>query len=406
MEKILSLITLAFKSLALHKLRSSLTVLGIVFGVASVITMLAVGEGASKEAQDSIKELGSNNIIIQSVKKENENSESSVDTYGITYDDLERIKFNVEGISSTVRQRFYEGEVRYKQYFKDASIIASDEGIFQAKDIKLTVGRELTKLDLSSLNSVCVIDKELAKTLFPYQDPLKHQISYNGFYYKVVGVYEHPSIANTVILPFSTAIVNYGELIDTFTISSRSSEKVDMHELILQLENTEAVYSAAEIIERIFSFSHTIDDYKLKVPLHLLEKAEETKKIFNLLLGSIAGISLLVGGIGIMNIMLATVSERTKEIGLRRALGAKKKDIVLQFMTESVVLSLIGGVAGMLLGILVPIAITHFSGIPTVLSITFVLLSFMISGVTGIIFGSYPAIKSANLSPIEALRDS
>ena len=163
--------------------------------------------------------------------------------------------------------------------------------------------------------------------------------------------------------------------------------------------------SAFSRLRRIFSYAHTVEDYAIKVPLKLLEKAEETKRLFNYLLGSIAGISLLVGGIGIMNIMLATVSERTKEIGLRRALGARKKDIVLQFMVEAIVLSLIGGIVGVLLGVSLPFIITYASGIPATVSWGSVIISFSISGITGVLFGSYPAIKSANLNPIEALRD-
>lgn len=405
MGKIYSLVQLAFKSLALHKLRSFLTALGIIFGVASVITMLAVGEGASKEAQDSIRELGSNNIIIESVKKADVEASSSVISYGITYDDLERIKEHTPGITSVVRQRTYEGAVRFLENEQDAHILAGDEDIFQASDITIQVGRALSSADSFSRNNVCVIDRALAKTLFPFQDPLNHKVSYKGSYYQVVGISKTTNIKNTLYIPFTTAILNYGELTTKRSKSSRSIEEVNIHKLILKFDSTASVYSASQRINRIFEHGHSLEDYSIKVPIQLLEKAAETKRIFNLLLGSIAGISLLVGGIGIMNIMLATVSERTKEIGLRRAIGAKKKDIVLQFMTEAVVLSLVGGVLGVIAGVFLPILITHFSGIPTVLSPIFVLLSFIISGLTGIIFGSYPAIKSANLSPIEALRD-
>lgn len=405
MSKITSLVHLAFKSLALHKLRSFLTALGIIFGVASVITMLAVGEGASEEAQNSIRELGSNNIIIESVKKEDAEADVAITSYGITYEDLDRIDVHVEGIVSIVRQRIYDGPVRFVENSQDANIIACDHDIFKAQDIKIISGRALCSTDSARKNNVCVIDQTLVSVLFPYQDPLAHKVSYKGSFYQVVGISKNHKKKNTIYLPFTTAILNYGELTTKVTKSTRTIEEVNIHKLILRFDSTDSVYSADKRINRIFKYSHNTEDYTVQVPIQLLEKAEETKKIFNLLLGSIAGISLLVGGIGIMNIMLATVSERTKEIGLRRAIGAKKKDIVLQFMTEAVVLSLAGGVLGVIAGVLLPALITHFSGIPTILSPVFVILSFVISGMTGIIFGSYPAIKSANLSPIEALRD-
>lgn len=409
MSKIFATVLLSFRSLALHKLRSGLTILGIIFGVASVITMLAVGEGTSSAAQESIRQLGSNNIIIDSVKKESENA-SGVMTYGITYLDLERIQETIPNIEESVRQRLYEGEVRFTEYTEDAKVVACDAGIFKVKDIAIKKGRALSSFDLTNRNNVCVIDGALAKKLFPYQDPLSHKINFKRSYYQVVGVTD---VANefqksgdyTVYIPFSSAVSNYGELTVKMTTSSFEREKVDIHQLILQLPDTPAVYSAYHRLNRIMNYGHEVGDFSIKVPIKLLEKAEETKRMFSMLLGSIAGISLLVGGIGIMNIMLATVSERTKEIGLRRAIGAKKRDIVIQFMTEAIVLSLIGGVAGVLLGVFLPYVITQTAGIETVVSPTAVIIAFIISGFTGVIFGSYPAIKSANLSPIDALKD-
>ncbi|MDC0088340.1 ABC transporter permease [Akkermansiaceae bacterium] len=410
MSKIFATILLSFRSLALHKLRSGLTILGIVFGVASVITMLAVGEGTSSAAQESIRQLGSNNIIIDSIKKADDDQSGYVINYGITYTDLERIKESIPNIKSMVRQRFYEGEVRFTQYTEDAQVVACDEALFKSKNIKIGKGRALSEFDLINKNNVCVIDGALAKKLFPYQDPLNHKISFDRSHYQVVGI-----IASTkglqksndykVYIPFSSAVSNYGELTIKRSTGSYEYDKVDVHQLIIELPDTPAVYSAYRRLDRLMNFGHKIDDFSIKVPIELLEKAAETKRIFSMLLGSIAGISLLVGGIGIMNIMLATVSERTKEIGLRRAIGAKKKDIVIQFMTEAIVLSFIGGLVGVLLGVLLPFIITQGFGVETVVSPFSVIVAFLISGVTGIIFGSYPAIKSANLSPIDALKD-
>ena len=410
MNKILSTIVLSFRSLAMHKLRSGLTILGIIFGVASVITMLAVGEGTSSAAQESIRQLGSNNIIIDSIKKQSEDDEGRVMTYGITYHDLDRIQKTIPNMTTAVRQRFYEGEVRYTEYKEAAKVIACDHEIFEVKDVTLKKGRKLSKFDLDNRNNVCVIGGALAKKLFPYQDPLDHKVSFNGSYYQVVGItYMANELQKSgdykLYIPFTSAVSNYGELTVKITTGSYEFDKVDIHQLILQLPDTPAVYSAYQRLNRIMNYGHSIDDFSIKVPIQLIEKAEETKRMFSMLLGSIAGISLLVGGIGIMNIMLATVSERTKEIGLRRAIGAKKKDIVIQFMTEAIVLSLIGGLAGVLLGILLPFVITQGFGVETEVSTMSVIVAFLISGFTGIIFGSYPAIKSANLSPIDALKD-
>lgn len=410
MNKIFSTIQLSFRSLALHKLRSGLTILGIVFGVASVITMLAVGEGTSSAAQESIRQLGSNNIIIDSIKKADEDQTGYVISYGITYIDLERIKESIPNIKSSVRQRFYEGEVRFSENKEDAKVIACDDGLFISKNIVIKKGRKLSEFDLINKNNVCVLDGSLARQLFPYQDPLEHKVSFNGSYFQVVGVTSsveglQKSNDYKVYIPFSSAVSNYGELTIKRETGSYTFDKVDIHQLIIALPDTPAVYSAYRRLDRIMNYGHKIDDFRIKVPIHLLEKAAETKRMFSMLLGSIAGISLLVGGIGIMNIMLATVSERTKEIGLRRAIGAKKKDIVIQFMTEAIVLSFIGGLAGVLLGVLLPFIITQGFGVETVVSPMSVTIAFLISGVTGIIFGSYPAIKSANLSPIDALKD-
>lgn len=403
MGKILAIIKLSFLSLGLHKLRSALTVLGIIFGVASVITMLAIGAGASEEAQRTIRELGSTNIIINSVNKQSEGPQSGALRYGITYADISRIESSISNLTLSAKQRILDGVVSYQGRKVNTQIHACDKEIFSLQNIPLIEGRLISNLDEDNLSRVCVIDRVIQSSLFPYQDPLECKIYVRGTYFQVVGVVDQGE--PRLYVPFQTWVSQFGERTVHAQQGSWTTEIVDAHQLIIQLNSTEDVIGAFTKLQRIFSYGHTVEDYSIKVPLKLLKKAEETKRMFNYLLGSIAGISLLVGGIGIMNIMLATVSERTKEIGLRRAIGAKKKDIVLQFMAEAIVLSLIGGIIGVLLGIALPYAITYASGIPSSVSWFSVLISFAISGVTGILFGSYPACKSANLNPIEALRD-
>jgi len=334
----------------------------------------------------------------------------NIRSYGVTYEDISRIKTAIPNYTNMSRQRIYEGEVQYYSNEIETTIIACDSDIFKVNSISLKKGRKLCDLDLRNKNNVCVIDGSLSNELFPYQDPLQQKISFRGSYYQVVGVTKTVDKSQnfsdyTVYIPFTTALSNHGEIIFNQANGAYSFEEVDAHKLIIKLPDTDAVYSAYQKIQRIMKHGHSVQDYEIQVPIKLLEQAAETKRMFSILLGSIAGISLLVGGIGIMNIMLATVSERTKEIGLRRALGAKRKDIIIQFISEAIVLSLIGGLVGVLLGILVPIMITAFTGIETQLSMFAIALAFLISGLTGVIFGSYPAIKSASLSPIEALRD-
>jgi putative ABC transport system permease protein len=259
----------------------------------------------------------------------------------------------------------------------------------------------------------------LAQRLFPYQDPLDHSIKLDSTYYRVVGLVreqnmpeqrtqqgkmEGEPLDNNVYIPLSASRSRFGEVLVRRSAGSFESEKVELHQLTVQMNNTEAVETADPQIKTLLSRFHGKNDYEIIVPLQLLRQAEQTKRIFNIVLGSIAAISLLVGGIGIMNIMLATVTERTREIGIRRALGAKRADITLQFLVETVVLAVGGGLIGVVLGVITPIVVSQLTTMKTVVTPISVLLAFGISGAIGIIFGLYPAKAAAELDPIEALR--
>ncbi|MGB0580088.1 MAG: ABC transporter permease, partial [Limisphaerales bacterium] len=215
---------------------------------------------------------------------------------------------------------------------------------------------------------------------------------------------EGDAIDANVYVPLATAKSRFGETIVTRSAGSYQAEKVQLHQITIQFESTEAVEVAVPQIKDLMKGKHAKPDYEIIVPIELLRQAEQTKRIFNIVLGSIAAISLIVGGIGIMNIMLATVTERTREIGIRRALGAKKADIITQFLVETVVLSVGGGLIGVVAGVIIPIMVSHFADMKTIITPISVIIAFGISGAVGVVFGIYPASQAADLDPIEALR--
>ena len=236
-------------------------------------------------------------------------------------------------------------------------------------------------------------------------------------YYRVVGLLredsgkaptggaaEGESMLSKMYIPLSTAKSRFGETLIRRSSGNFQAERVQLHQITVQLNDTRAVEPARSQIELLLQRFHTRKDYEMMVPLLLLRQAEHTKRIFNIVLGSIAAISLLVGGIGIMNIMLATITERTREIGIRRALGARKKDIIAQFLVETIALSVAGGSIGVLLGVMAPLVVSHVTAMKTIVTLPSLLIAFCISGAVGIIFGIYPASRAATLDPIDALR--
>jgi len=427
-SNLISTVQLGVKSLLLHKLRSGLTMLGIIFGVCSVIAMLAIGEGASYEAQEAIKKLGSDNIILRSVKPpEQRDSASSgsaaqrsfVVSYGLTYQDAARIQSTVSGVKHVLPMRMIRDNVRFGEMEQPCQVIGTLPLYPAIVGIDILAGRFLTEVDERHYNNVCVITSSLASHLFPYQNPLQHSIKIGATYYRVVGIVrelnsaeqrpqsgksEGETLDQFVYLPLSTTRARFGETIIRGQFPSLEFEQVELHEIRVNLESTEAVEAADPQIKTVLTRFHEQNDYDIIVPLQLLRQAEATKRIFNIVLGSIAAISLLVGGIGIMNIMLANVTERTREIGIRRALGARKRDITLQFLVETVVLSVGGGLIGVAVGVVAPLIVSHFADMKTIITLWSILVAFGISAAIGIIFGLYPASTAAELDPIEALR--
>ncbi len=411
-------VRLGVRSLLVHKLRSALTTLGVLFGVSSVIAMLAIGEGASEEAQEQIRRLGSQNVILRSVKpsEENTTSDSRVLSYGLTKEDYDRIVDTFPGVKGAVPIRELPDEVRRGQVAVSPRVLCTTPNYLKVTGRELSRGRFLTEVDEASVTNVCVLGHELARQLFPLSDPINERIRIGGDYFRVVGTLlprvrlggdaaeAGAEVTSEVFIPRSTGLSWWGEMLAKRRAGSFDMQEIDYHEIIVDVGDQENVLFVANACREMLSRNHKDRDYEIVVPLELMLRREETKRIFNIVLGSIAGISLLVGGIGIMNVMLATVTERTREIGIRRALGAKRRHIVTQFLVETVVLSVGGGLLGIGLGLIIPTVIEYFADMRTIVTPQAPIFAFMISAGIGVIFGIYPAWRAANMDPVEALR--
>ena len=422
-------IKLGLKSLWLHRLRSLLTVLGIVFGVCSVIAMLAIGEGASYEAQEQIRSLGSNNIIVRSVKPPEEKSSTSQRTwlleYGITYADLERIRATLPGVEILVPARIMRQDVWNGGRRIDCDLYGTVPWYPEVNNHRVARGRFFTETEMNDGTYVAVLDAGVESALFPIDPAIGNTLRAGSHYYRVIGVMEPQSARitkdgastppannangasgapNRIYVPLNAARKQFGEILVNQQSGSFEATRVELHEATVKVARLEDVVDTAQVIADLLAANHRKTDYEVVVPLELLRQAERTKRIFNIVLGAIAAISLLVGGIGIMNIMLASVTERTRELGIRRALGAKRRDIIIQFLVETVLLSGAGGVLGVILGIAIPMVITWFAGMKTIVTLWSPFIAFSISAMVGVVFGLYPALRAANMDPVEALR--
>ncbi len=420
-------VILGLKSLWMHRLRSLLTAMGIVFGVSSVIAMLAIGEGASYEAQQQIKELGSQNVILRSTKPTykttmEEQDRSFVLEYGLTYQDISQIQATVPGVMVVTPARERKDFVWGGDRFVDGVALGTVPWFPEMRNRAILRGRYFSELEMTDRSPVCVLSKSLSRRLFPLDEPLGRTVRITSQFFRVIGVIQDNPASSSdkssssaagsgdasdgmeMMLPLTTLNDRFGEINYKRRSGSFEAEKVQFHEVTVRIDDPAHVMAAAGAIRHILERNHKTGDFTMLVPLDLLRRAERTKQIFNIVLGSIAAISLIVGGIGIMNIMLATVTERTREIGIRRALGAKRKDIVIQFLIETVILSGTGGLIGVALGLSIPILITHFANMMTIIQLWAPVLAFSISVITGILFGIYPAFRAAGMNPVEALR--
>jgi putative ABC transport system permease protein len=417
---LLDTVRLGIGSLMLHKLRTLLTTLGVLFGTSSVIAMLAIGEGASAEAQEQIKRLGSQNVILRSVKPQEDPNQTGqqarVLSYGLTRDDLARVRESFPGISATVPVRELHAEVRFRDRAMNPRVRSAPPEYLAVTGRPVQIGRWLTYEDERTQQNVCVLGTEVARFLMPLRSPIGQRVRVDGNYFTVVGTLAPrvplasdakeagADVTGEVYVPLSVGRQRWGDMQVKMRAGSMDMEEVQIHEIVIQVTHAENVVFVANAAREMLSRNHKQRDYEVVVPLELLAQAEEITRIFNIVLGSIAGISLLVGGIGIMNVMLATVTERTREIGVRRALGAKRRHIVTQFLVEGVVLSVGGGALGVLLGLGIPVAVEHFADMRTIVKPSGPLLAFGISAGIGVVFGLYPAWRAAHMDPVEALR--
>ena len=399
------------KSIFSHGLRSMLTVLGIVIGVAAVIAMLAVSEGASYEAQQQFRDLGASNILLKSVKpaEVEENSRQGFGppqsvVYGLTNADITTIRDTIPGVSNVISSRIVKKNVWNLGINTNTDVVGTTVDYPVSRNYNLRAGRFFSEAEVRDHANVVVLSDEVANALFPIDNPIGQSIKIDSDYYNVVGIMESEGFSNLgqsqagssnaapsrIFIPFTASKSRFGETTMRQTAGGMESETVELHEAIIQIEGQDSVIEVGEIIEQILQRRHKEVDYEIEVPLALLRQAEESALRDQIVAGAIAGISLLVGGIGIMNIMLASVTERTREIGIRRAMGAKKRDIITQFLVEAVILSGVGGVIGVVLGVVIPIIISIFWGMTTIVTPIAPILAFSISAMIGVIFGIYP----------------
>lgn len=427
-------------SLFLHKLRSALAVLGILIGITAVIWLVAMGEGVSYQAQQQIKDLGANNIIIRSVKPADQGSSASSRSfwlqYGVLRDDYKRILSNVPVIQQAIPIREMRKEARYRDRSVEVRVVGCTPEYFQLNRLSRARGRLLNELDGQLPANVCVLAAGTAQALFPLSDPVGETVQIDRDFYVVVGqtAERDPTAAiggsleaqdfnMDIYIPIQTVRARIGDMVFTSRSGSREGEIVEFNQITVSIDSLDHVDQAADIIRSLMEKYHPNKDYAVVVPKELLRQAELLRMMFNMLLVLIAGISLIVGGIGVMNIMLATVTERTREIGIRRALGARRIDIIQQFLIEAVVLTGLGGSLGVGLGFLCgptirwarQMALYWFPDQmralpPEVLNLQpiiapwSIVASLVIAVGVGLVFGLYPAYRAANMDPIEALR--
>ena len=415
--------------LSSNKLRTSLTMLGIVFGVASVIAMLSIGEGARQETLEQIELLGTNNIIISKINVEQNATEKSRTSFspGLSIKDAHSISEINPLVEYVTVLRSMEKRTVYKSKILKVKIIGTSTSYPLIYNSQLSEGKFFKEHHLKNYSNVCIIGSGIKSSFFGFEEALNKEIKIGGSWFRIIGVISPKNISKSrdlnlgiddfnmeVYVPFTTMIHKMGETKDgnnnlVITYGQESSVKTidrsSVDGLTIKIKKGTSIIHAAEIISRILKRKHyNVKDYKIVIPEEMLAQKQKTQIIFNVVMGAIAGISLLVGGIGIMNIMLSNILERTKEIGIRRAMGATKQNILSQFMYEAIIISILGGIVGVVIGFVLTSLITGYADWRTSITPFSVVLAFTVSVCVGLLFGIYPAKRAAEKDPIESLR--
>jgi putative ABC transport system permease protein len=452
-QRLLANLYIAINAVTANKLRSLLTALGIIFGVAAVIAMLAIGNGAQQEILEQIKLVGVNNIVVKPVIEQKEEKieenvgkkESKKFSPGLTIRDVSNIVTTIPGLTKVSPEVILETNVVRKGYRRSAKLVGVDPSYFEIFNFEMQDGQIFNEEHQRFGTLVCIIGQSIKAKFFTTENPIGKNIKVGANWLTIVGVLKERIVSKNsisklgirdynmdVYVPLQTMLIRYknrdlvtaeelrleamkssgnffgGNNTPVEEDATQLAERKNYHQLdrlVIQVNETSYLQPAAEIMSRILKRRHyDVVDYEIEIPELLLKQQQRTNDIFNYVLGAIAGISLLVGGIGIMNIMLASVLERIKEIGLRLSIGAKKSDVVQQFLFEAVMISVSGGIIGVILGVSMAYIVSEFAGIPTIITFSSIILSFGVAATVGLIFGIAPARKAASQDPITSLR--
>ncbi len=444
MKRTIFYFQLAFEGVTSNALRTILTALGIVFGVAAVIAMLAIGNGAKQSILEQMKLIGTNNIVIKSViLEEGEGGEETANTGqqnptsgdngkkpwspGLTLEDVKAIQKILPNIDRISPEVVLPTNLVQSSRTRKAKVVGVNNAFFELNNLELAEGKMFHRKHLEGGKPVCILGQNVRKRFFPETDPIGQYIKCGTAWMKVIGVLENRNASkkslenlgirdynSDVYIPVKTSMLRIKDRARVTNNDIQRNQWDDddvednyhqLDKLVIRVTDSDQLKVTAEVIAKILKRRHQgLVDFEIEVPELLLEQQQKTQDMFNLVLAVIAGISLLVGGIGIMNIMLASVLERIKEIGIRRSLGATVTDIQLQFLFEAVIISLLGGLLGVVVGILSANFIAESADIPTVVSIASIILSFGVAALVGLVFGFFPARKAARQDPIKALR--
>lgn len=447
-QRILLNFSIAVLAVLTNKVRSLLTALGIIFGVAAVISMLAIGNGAQQEIINQIKLVGVNNIVIRPITEQKEEKveekpgqkEQRKFSPGLTVRDVRSIRELIPGVSKLSPEIMLETSVIRNGFRRSAKLVGVEPAYFDIYNFSLREGRLFSEEQMRYGLPVCVIGNAIRTRFFATENPVGKSIKVGPHWLVITGVLQERLVSEAsisklgirdynldVYVPLQTFLIRYRnrDLITRTNLQAEAlrsrgwvnpagqheaseKERKNYHQLdrlVIQVEETKRLRPVAEILSRLLQRRHfEVVDYEIEIPELLLKQQQRTNDIFNFVLGAIAGISLLVGGIGIMNIMLASVLERIKEIGLRMSLGAKKSDIVQQFLFEAMMISVSGGIIGVLLGVSLAFVVSAIADIPTIVTISSIVVAFGVAATVGLVFGIAPARRAAQQDPISSLR--